>query len=235
MHRFLSYVVGLVIATSTAAGQSIVSQAATSDDYMPLLKQAGYETYVFDISALAGQKSILALTVREYEGDKLVKENALPWTPTFSNLELLADIPEEYRQSWIDEGLDDPEHGIITIARKLTIGFIPAPADSLKQFMMSVDRIGSASGQLKLTPVCDPGTGDKNYAYGTRPFKLDKAPSRGYVPLVLFGSCWYDEKSNCFRFCGEKEIDPDLTVEDSMVHLIPHFYVFGVDIQPVDD
>lgn len=236
MRRFITYIVsiGIALASSVAVGQTISRQAATFDDYIPLLNDKGYEAFVFDISSLADHKVQIALTVREYEGDKLVKDNVLPWSPSSSNMLLLTDIPEEYRQPFIDGGLDDAERGIVRLATKMTIGLMPGQADSVKRFMFSVDEMGSALNQLTLKPQTITETGKQFYAYNTRPFKLDNVPASGYVPLVLLGSVWYDERIQTHRFCGENEIDPDLSAEKSMVHFIPHFYVFGVDIQPVD-
>lgn len=238
MRRFLKHIVsaciGIAIASSAAVGQTITSKPATFDDYMPLLQDKGYDAYVFDISGLSDHKVQFAFTIREYEGDKLVKDNVLSYSPAFNNMRLLTDIPEEYRQSWIDDGMDDPERGILQLANKITIGLMPADADSLKRFSVCVENMGTFLNQLELKPLTVKETGKVFYAYNPRPFKLDKAPAEGYVPLVLLGSIWFDEQFNVFRFCGENEIDPDLTVEDSMVHFIPHYYVFGVDIQPVD-
>lgn len=238
MRRFLKHIacicVCIAIASSATVGQTITSQPATFEDYMPLLQDKGFDAYVFDISGLSDHKVQLAFTIREYEGDKLVKDNVLAWTPEYSNMRLLTDIPEEYRQSWIDDGMDDPERGILQLAKKITIGLMPADADSLKRFSVSVENMGSFLNQLELKPLTVKETGKVFYAYNTRPFKLDNAPAEGYVPLVLLGSIWWDKQVNVFRFCGENEIDPDLSVEKSMVHFIPHYYVFGVDIQPVD-
>lgn len=238
MRRFLKHIVsactGIAIASSAAMGQTITSKPATFDDYMPLLQDKGYDAYVFDISGLSDHKVQFAFTIREYEGDKLVKDNVLSYSPAFYNMRLLTDIPEEYRQSWIDDGIEDPERGILELAKKITIGLMPADADSLKRFSVSVENMGTFLNQLELKPLTVKETGKVFYTYNPRPFKLDKAPAEGYVPLVLLGSMWFDEQFNVFRFCGENEIDPDLSVEESMVHFIPHYYVFGVDIHPVD-
>lgn len=236
MRRFFSQLVciGIAIASSAAAGQTISSQAATFDDYMPLLQDKGYDALVFDISGLADHKVNLSFTIREYEGDKLVKDNALPYSTEYSNMLLLTDIPEQYRQSWIDHGMADSERGILKLARKITIGLMPADADSLKRFSISVENMGSTLNQLVLKPQKALETGKDFYAYNVRPFKLDNAPAEGYVPLALLGSVWFDERFNIYRFCGENEIDPDLTLEKSMVHNLPHYYVFGVDIKRAD-
>jgi hypothetical protein len=42
----------------------------------------------------------------------------------------------------------------------------------------------------------------------------------------LFGSSWYDERFNIYRFCGENEINPDMSSE--ILKDVPHYYVIGV-------
>jgi hypothetical protein len=49
------------------------------------------------------------------------------------------------------------------------------------------------------------------------------------IPLVLLGSAWWDTKFKVFRFCGENEINPDMS--EKFISEIPHFYVIGVEVQ----
>lgn len=224
----------IVAAALSVSGQTISIKPATFDDFKPLLQSKGYDAFVFDISKMGDRKVKFDFTIREYEGDSLVKDNVLSWTPSYNNMLLLTDIGEQYRQSFIDSGLDDAEKGIVNRAGKITIGLMPGEADSLKRFMINVDKMGSCYAQLTLKPQKSLDSDKVFYSYDTRPFKLENSTTEGYVPLLLLGSIWYDERFNIYRFCGENELDPDLTVKKSMVHNIPHFFVFGVDIHPVD-
>ena len=47
-----------------------------------------------------------------------------------------------------------------------------------------------------------------------------------FIPLILLGSGWFDERFNIFRFCGESEIEPDMSSE--ILKEVPHHYVLGV-------
>ena len=66
----------------------------------------------------------------------------------------------------------------------------------------------------------------KHFNYHTRPFIIEAFEVDKFIPLVLFGSSWYDERFNVIRFCGEREIDPDLSSE--ILKDVPHYYVLGI-------
>lgn len=81
---------------------------------------------------------------------------------------------------------------------------------------------------LSLKPQCiSPWKGE--YKYGYRPFKVDVIQLGDYIPLLMVGSYWYDQKLNVIRFCGESELPADLSSE--MLSKIPHYYVIGVIIR----
>ena len=84
--------------------------------------------------------------------------------------------------------------------------------------------------RLKLYPV-EGETRYVSYMYSSRPFRLDAAANADTVeiPLVFFGSGWYDKRFNVTRFCGESEIDPQLQAE--IVKDVPHAYVVGMRLE----
>jgi hypothetical protein len=128
----------------------------------------------------------------------------------------------------LEEGLAvNPEAGVYTQSSQLTISFSPYNTDSLKTIHLSLDGIGASSNRLKLQPVMSADSDELHYFYKDKPFKLDKFEEGTFIPLVLYGSFWYDEKFNIFRFCGEKEIDPDMSSQ--ILKYIPHYYVIGVE------
>ena len=53
------------------------------------------------------------------------------------------------------------------------------------------------------------------------------------IPLVLYGSGWYDEQFDLTRFCGESEIDPGM--KSDILQYIPHYYIIGADLIRKDD
>ena len=68
------------------------------------------------------------------------------------------------------------------------------------------------------------------YMYESRPFELPLNVETGqFIPLVLYGSYWYDADSEVDRFCGENFISPDLSSD--IIKFIPHFYVIGIKIK----
>ena len=84
--------------------------------------------------------------------------------------------------------------------------------------------------RLKLYPV-EGETRYVSYMYSSRPFRLDAVANADTVeiPLVFFGSWWYDKRFNVTRFCGESEIDPQLQAE--IVKDVPHAYVVGMRLE----
>lgn len=53
-----------------------------------------------------------------------------------------------------------------------------------------------------------------------------------FTPLLFYGSYWFDARANRFRFCGEKQIAPNLSSE--IVERVPHFFVIGVQMTPME-
>lgn len=96
--------------------------------------------------------------------------------------------------------------------------------------MIDVYGMGSCSGLLSMKPVTDPNTGKSFYFYCTRIFKPTDIKKGDFIPLVLFGSYWFDERVGVFRFCGENELSSDLS--DNITKNIPFFYLIGVQIEP---
>ena len=68
--------------------------------------------------------------------------------------------------------------------------------------------------------------GKEEYMYDYRPFKVGALQLGEFTPLVALGSYWYDERYDLYRFCGEGELDPDLSV--GMLVSSPHYYVLGI-------
>lgn len=116
------------------------------------------------------------------------------------------------------------------VGKKLVIGFAPSDTDSLYVFSFQSDNDEGFTGKLMLKPVIVPRESAKQrYLYQSRPIETDCAVDAGkFVPLALFGSCWWDADSGVIRFCGEKLIKPDLS-SDIIKH-IPHFYILGIKV-----
>ena len=117
------------------------------------------------------------------------------------------------------------------LGEKLVIGFAPSSNDSTYVYSFQSVGGGGFNATLKLQPVFAPEMPTKqSYRYESRPFELDTAVElEKFIPLVLFGSYWYEPETGVSRFCGEKFIKTDLTSE--IIKSIPHFYVIGIKMK----
>jgi len=117
------------------------------------------------------------------------------------------------------------------IEEKLVIGLSPSSNDSTYVYSFQSVGGGGINGTLKLQPIYAPEMPtEQSYRYESRPFELVSPVEAGkFIPLVLFGSFWYEPETGVSRFCGENLIKPDLSSE--IVKSIPHFYVLGIKIR----
>ena len=116
------------------------------------------------------------------------------------------------------------------LGEKLVIGFAPSSNDSTYVYSFQSVGGGGFNATLKLQPVFAPEKPTKQaYRYESRPFELVSPIELGkFIPLVLFGSYWYEQETGVSRFCGDKQIKPDLSSD--LIKSIPHFYVLGIRI-----
>lgn len=229
MKQFLFLILTATVFSLSAHAQELKRTEPDFSDYIPLLNTAGYEVFTFDISSLKDETYDIEFFFQEYTDGVLVEDqtNEGPLRYIFRNRRMLSDFPEEYHQEILAEGpIYDLEKGICTLGEKISIGFSPS-ADSLKSVAMTVDHIGAIR---KLLPMKAQNTapGKYEYMYDYRPFKVSAIQLGEFIPLVMFGSYWYDEKYDLFRFCGESELDPDLS--SKMLASIPHYYVLGMTV-----
>lgn len=219
-------IVFMALAATGVSAQSIKPQTATFEDYIPLLNHAGYQVYSFDISEFLNDTYLVTFKIKEYKDGMEVENNRMDYG--FTNRRMIKDFPEESQKEILQEGSAvNPEAGVYSQSSKLSFGFSPGKADSLKTLHLSLEGIGAGSMPLKLQGLQSSGEDKLFYAYQDRPFKVDKFEEGTFIPLVLYGSFWYDEKNKVFRFCGEKEIDPDMSTD--ILKYIPHYYVIGVE------
>ena len=116
------------------------------------------------------------------------------------------------------------------IGEKLVIGLAPSSNDSTYVYSFQSVGGGGFNATLKLQPVFAPEMPIKQaYRYESRPFELVSPVETGKcIPLVLFGSYWYEQETGVSRFCGDKLIKPDLSSD--IIKSIPHFFVLGIKI-----
>ena len=90
---------------------------------------------------------------------------------------------------------------------------------------MMVENIGAVRKLLSLKPQ-EVSPGKSEYMYDHFPFSVDEVRLGEFIPLVMFGSYWFDEEAGYFRFCGESELESDMS--SKILSLIPHYYVIGI-------
>ena len=119
----------------------------------------------------------------------------------------------------------------MNFGEKLVIGFAPSGNDSTAIYTFNFSEGRGFNGQLNLRAINAPEEPTKSrYSYESRPFNLVPPFEKGkFIPLVLYGSYWYEPETGVSRFCGESIIKPDLSSD--IVKSIPHFYVLGIKIK----
>ena len=119
----------------------------------------------------------------------------------------------------------------MNFGEKLVIGFAPSGNDTTAIYTFNFSEGRGFNGRLNLRAIYAPEAPTKSrYIYESRPFKLVPPFEKGkFIPLVLYGSYWYEPETGVSRFCGESIIKPDLSSD--IVKNIPHFYVLGIKIK----
>lgn len=69
------------------------------------------------------------------------------------------------------------------------------------------------------------------FKYYVKPFKTQDVSSGAKIPVVLYGSSWYDPKFNIYRFCMENELDPGR--ENEAFTFMPHYFIFGFSLKKI--
>lgn len=224
MKKLLSLL--MLFLSCAAFGQQIKDKNIELDDFIALLGASGYELFNYDITEMLTKQYDITFVRKEFDAGKEIKSSDIAMVP---NKRLLTDLPESQWQAAIDAGLTiiDPETKAIAHAEKFSFGFYPSGNDSTKTMQLNVPgfvSMGRITFNLKGLPVKD--SDQLMFFYRTRPFKLNKFKEDEFIPLILLGSGWYDERFDIFRFCGEKEIEPNMSSE--ILKDIPHHYIIGV-------
>ena len=116
----------------------------------------------------------------------------------------------------------------MNFGEKLVIGFAPSGNDSTAIYTFNFSEGRGFNGRLNLRAIYAPEEPTKSrYSYESRPFELVPPFEKGKViPLVLYGSYWYEPETGVSRFCGESIIKPDLSSD--ILKYVPHYYVLGI-------
>lgn len=231
MKKWTLYIT-ILAGVCTAHAQDLNRIQPSFDDYISLLNASGYEAYAFDISRLKDTTYDIKIEWKEYDSSSHEPVNSKTLA-VFNNRTMVKDfmwseLSDEELES-IKEKSIDFENGIYNRSDKITVGFLPVINDSSKRCMVNVDNSGSVIFNLSLKGVTDKSN-NISYLYDSRPFKISSFEPNTFIPLVLYGSWWYDDNFGVLRFCGESEIDSEMTAK--ILESIPHYYIIGATFNP---
>ena len=116
----------------------------------------------------------------------------------------------------------------LKMAKTLSIGFSPrqsVQSDSMVTVYVGPKHRNGLAGDLVLKPV--PDAPETFYLYEKVPFRVSAIRPNTFIPLVLYGSFWWDSKYKICRFCGEKELTEENIRESDYFKHSPHYYIIG--------
>jgi len=175
----------ILFLSCTAFGQQIKSKNVELDDLIALLASSGYELFSYDISEMLNERYDITFIQKEFEAGNEIASSNLTMMP---NKRLLTDIPESFRQEFIDAGrIIDPKTQAISHIEKITFGFSPFN-DSTKFIQISESNRPIMGRSLKLRGLTTKDSDKMFFYYHTRPFKLNVFKEDEFIPLILFGS-----------------------------------------------
>lgn len=223
----LAFMVASTAAARAASGDSlrIAPKTPGQEEIMTALKALDIEMYSFDLNGLNSADRKISVYVDEYvKGNE--KPNRVYSTNCGHTWQYMRDIPEDIQAEVRKEyGLDADDDYFSRFSSLTTV--FHRLNDSTTVLMMDLPGVLTVRPRLKLYPISP----YNRYFYRSLPFRLDAMPPSGNysIPLVLYGSGWYDERINVLRFCGENEIDPNLKAE--IIGNLPRYYVIGIEVK----
>ena len=116
----------------------------------------------------------------------------------------------------------------LKMAKTLSIGFSPrqsVQSDSMVTVYVRSKHRNGLARDLVLKPV--PDAPETFYLYEKVPFRVSAIRPNTFIPLVLYGSFWWDSKYKICRFCGEKELTEENIRESDYFKHSPHYYIIG--------
>lgn len=217
----------LCLTMGWAQNYSVNPQEASMEDYIKLLEFAKYEAFSFDVSSLIDSTRVFEFYYREYERENMVAEKRFCM---YENRKMISDFREEEQKEIHEEGSAFNEaNGVYQVAQKIVIGFTPLKNDSTERAYVDIENMAAGGVNMPVRPAVNTKTGETHLEYIPRPYKVSKFEFNKFIPLVLYGSFWYDEKYDFFRMCGENEIDPD---KGSWTQkYMPHYYIIGMVVR----
>ncbi len=196
------------------------------DDVWAVLEAMNIRAYRFDLSEFLNRVYEVKFHINEYQGGELVKSGKQKMNMGKNKVSII-EFPEEDRNMFheyfhLPKGTDTAD-----LIKNASVYIIQS--DSTSQVVFHIAGAGRSGTRVKLQKL----PSQDRVFYSSRPFKQlpVKQENSVMIPLLFYGSGWYDAKYNITRFCGENEINPDLT-GDIPTHS-PHYYVISVEMKEV--
>lgn len=206
----------------------VTTQTIQLEDVIDVLDMNGISIHRFDLQSLLKTHYDITFYVDEYRhAEKQGRVHSFLFGP---NIGSVTEYPEEQWEAVRQEYHLAPNENEYDRIKSVTLT-LQVKDDSLATISVGSPLLGRMSkSSLKLYPV-EGYTQAINYMYDSRPFRLESVTDGDTVeiPLVFFGSWWYDKRSNFIRFCGESEIDSQL--QSQIVKDVPHSYVIGMRLE----
>ena len=205
------------------SGSQIKRVTASLEDFMEHMAMYGYDVYTYDISSLRDSASGFTIVIREYDQQKMIDEKKLYG---FRTKTMISDFNEQDQKSIYEEkDGDDMERGIYRLSKILSIGFSPIQSDSIETITLRSSRNDGSPWKLKLKPI--PGAPQTVYRYQRVPYQPTSFSLDTFIPLVFYGSFWWDEQSKGWRFCGDTELTEEKAKTSEYFKYCPHYYIIG--------
>ena len=220
--KSLFFTIALALVASTGQTQNIAYiEEPPTKDFVRHMKFCGYETMSFDISALRDSAQGFDIVLREYVRDSLVDERI---QNRYQLKSMISDFPEEDQLEIREQKSgEDMERGIYKSVKTVTIGFTPA-TDSVERINIITDMACNYKVPLKMKYLCDKWRREPEFRYRAVAYSEFNYQPETFIPLVMYGSSWWDEKIQSYRFCGGMDPDGHLSFEKKS----PHYYIIGI-------
>ena len=213
----------LALVAMAGQGQTIKRVEASLEDFMEHMAMYGYEVFTYDISSLRDSVSGFTIVIREYNQQGMIDEKKLYG---FRTKTMISDFNEQDQKSIYEEkDGDDMERGIYRLSKSLSIGFSPIQSDSIETITLRSSRNDASPWKLILKPI--PGAPQTVYRYQKAPYQPTSFSLNTFIPLVFYGSFWWDEQAKGWRFCGETELTEEKAKTSDYFKYCPHYYIIG--------
>lgn len=198
------------------------------EDIFSILNSMDMDFFRFDLSEFLANDYDVMFYVDEYRDNELVERK---YSIFFGTNRMSVNLyPEEQREqvrAMHGLGPEEDKFDYITTACIYT----RKTSDSTTDFTVNCPGVARITRHIDLYPVGP----DSTYFYVARPFSMKKSSADGNadIPLVMYGSGWYDEENGIVRCCGEYEIDPARQAQ--ILKDSPHYYIIGISLTMIKE